>query len=230
MENYGTDFDESPRRTTVSPTAVLLTGAAVVAAVVLGLMGPRLRDRHGSSQQELPVGELAYTAEHREAQQAFDVARKQSLPVSDDRLATLSHEVFGHVVLAPNLAAEGFALRDARVVELAPDNKALALFHKREKGEGMVTLFGLKDEGRFIRFDGFGSALPLAPGDEWVSGGLAERDGPPRIIYAVTDGSMLWLMLASDARTVVELAPSLAPRVRTDAPKPANADANSTPK
>jgi hypothetical protein len=217
MENYGTDLHSRARRGQISPTAVLLTGAALVLAVVLGLYGPRLRDRHASMQQELPVGELAYAAEYREAQQAFDVARKSALPVTNDRVAALAEEALGHAVLPPNLAAEGFSLRDARVVELAPDNKALALFHKRDQGDGVVSLFGLKDNGRFIRFDGFGSALPLAPGDEWVSNGLAERDGPARVIYAVTDGEMMWIMLAPDVRTVVNLASSLGPQMPVDA-------------
>lgn len=203
----------SAPRDRISPMAVALTAAAVVLAMVVGLTGPRLRDRHASSQQELPIGELAFAAEHREAQQAFDVARRNAAPVTPERLETLSREVFDEPHLAPNLSARGFDLLDARVVELAPGTRALALFHRAQKGDGVVTLYGVRDAGRFVRHDGFGRALPLAPGDEWASSGLAERDGPPRVLYAVTDGSTLWLMLAPDARTVVDLATALAPQV-----------------
>lgn len=203
----------SAPRDRISPMAVALTAAAVVLAMVVGLTGPRLRDRHASSQQEMPIGELAFAAEHREAQQAFDVARRSAAPVTPERLETLSREVFDEPHLAPSLSARGFDLLDARVVELTPGTRALALFHRAKKGDGVVTLYGVRDAGRFVRHDGFGRALPLAPGDEWASSGLAERDGPPRVLYAVTDGSTLWLMLAPDARTVVDLATALAPQV-----------------
>lgn len=203
----------SAPRDRISPMAVALTAAAVVLAMVVGLTGPRLRDRHASSQQEMPIGELAFAAEHREAQQAFDVARRSAAPVTPERLETLSREVFDEAHLAPNLSARGFDLLDARVVELAPGTRALALFHRARQGDGVVTLYGVRDAGRFVRHDGFGRALPLAPGDEWASSGLADRDGPPRVLYAVTDGSTLWLMLAPDARTVVDLATALAPQV-----------------
>lgn len=218
MKNARMDLESARTAHRISPSAVFLTAAAVVAAVVVGWAGPRLRDRHGSAQQELPIGELAYAAEYREAQQAFDVARRALSGAPSEELGRMAREVFGQEVLAPDLSAGEYALRDARVVELAPGSKALALLHRRAQGEGTVTLYGLRDEGRFVRLDGFGSALPLAPGDEWVGLGQAERDGPARVVYAVTDGTVLWLMLAPDAQTVAELAHALAPQVHAETP------------
>jgi hypothetical protein len=218
MKNHRMDLDGGGHAPRISPSAVFLTAAAVVAAMVVGLAGPRLRDRHGSAQQELPIGELAYAAEYREAQQAFDVARRALGGTSSEEIGAKARQVFGQEVLAPDLSAAGLVLRDARVVELAPDSRALALLHRRAQGDGTVTLYGLRDEGRFVRLDGFGRAPPLAPGDEWIGLGQAERDGPPRVIYAVTDGSVLWLMLAPDAETVVRLAGALAPQVHGERP------------
>ena len=62
------DDRESPtpqHRTKVSPLAIGLTFATVIFAVVIGLTGPRLRERHGTTQQDLPIGDLAtYAAMH----------------------------------------------------------------------------------------------------------------------------------------------------------------------
>ena len=59
------DDRESPtpqHRTKVSPVAIGLTFATVIFAVVIGLTGPRLQERHGTTQQDLPIGDLATIA------------------------------------------------------------------------------------------------------------------------------------------------------------------------
>jgi hypothetical protein len=50
------------RRPSISPLATALTLACVAFAVVLGITGPRLRDRHGSHQQDHPIAEVALVA------------------------------------------------------------------------------------------------------------------------------------------------------------------------
>ncbi len=242
----------SLRNTQISPTAVLLTGAAVVAAMIIGLTGPRLRDRHGTGVEELPIGELAYMAELLEARQAFEVAHARAKPAAVEeaqagaeggdqadpeenaegaadapgqtpdrpplqsatasRVAVITQEAFGRSIAAPDLSKDGFTPLDARIVQLAPNARALAVLYERaqSRSRSVVTVYAMPDSGRIVRIDGFGGARPFAPGDEWASAGMAERDGPPRTIYATTDQDTLWLLLAPDPRTVMQLAPLLA--------------------
>lgn len=73
----------------ISSTAMMLTGAAIVAAMIVGLTGPRLRDRHGTLLQETPIGELAYMAELQEIQQAFELRHAHARPAGqEERAAT----------------------------------------------------------------------------------------------------------------------------------------------
>lgn len=224
----------SLRRTQISPTAVLLTGAAVIASMIIGLTGPKLRDRHGSAQQELPVGELAYGAEVQALQQEFlaenaralpagpadeyapkDAAadRPPAQPADSDRIAKITQAGLGRQVSAPDLSKLGFEPLDARIVQLAPSTRALAVLYERKRANDpratTITLFVVPEVERIVRLDGFGRALPFAPGDEWASSGLLERSGPASTIYATADADLLWLLVAPEARTVVELAPHL---------------------
>jgi hypothetical protein len=211
--------------------------------MIIGLTGPRLRDRHGSGAEELPIGELAYMAELLEARQAFEVAHARAKPAAEEgveeepddsadaaqtpgdvedrpplqsaatnRVATITQEAFGRSIVAPDLSKYGFTPLDARIVQLAPNVRALAVLYERtqSRSRSVVTVYAMPDSGRIVRIDGFGGAQPFAPGDEWASAGMAERDGPPRTIYAITDRDTLWLLLAPDPRTVMQLAPLLA--------------------
>jgi hypothetical protein len=233
----------SLRRTQISPTAVLLTGAAVIASMIIGLTGPKLRDRHCGAQQELPVGELAYGAEVQALQQEFLAENARALPAgpadtapnSDDsaspsapdttadrppsqpadaqRIAKITLAALGRAVSAPDLSKTGFQPVDARIAQLAPGTRALAVLYERVRASDgrstTVTIFVVPDVERIVRFDGFGRALPFAPGDEWASSGLLERTGPASTIYATADHDLLWLLVAPEARLVVELAPYL---------------------
>ncbi|MFO0782975.1 MAG: hypothetical protein U0636_04765 [Phycisphaerales bacterium] len=213
MENDQTDLGQRPAGVParVSPAAVLATLAAVVAAVVIGMTGPHLRDRAGGAQQDQPIGELAIMAELNEAQAAYDQAHGRSQEVTPDRTSALAAEVLGHPALVPDLTAHGYQLRDARVVPLSTDLRALALLYRPEHGAGALSVFMMPDHGRIVRFDGFGRALPLAPGEEWAGSGI-ERNGRPRTVYAATDGGTLWMVTAATPDDVIRVAPSLLPR------------------
>lgn len=213
MRKFPSDLG-SLRYTEISPTAVLLTGAAVIASMIIGLTGPRLRDRHGSVQQEFPVGELGYLAEVQEAKQAFAVLRggEPAGAPNDERVATLTREAFGRSFAVPDLTSMGFQAKDARIADLAPAVRTLSILYEGtgERRDQLLSLFAMPDIGRMVRFDGFGSAVPFAPGDEWISLGTQMRDGPRRALYATVDHDTVWMLVAPTARDVVAAAPLLA--------------------
>ena len=59
-----------------------------------------------------------------------------------------------------------------------------------------------------VRLDGFGRAVPLAPGDEWIDAvvddesAIAGSAAGARVAYAFADGHVLWIVLAEDRRTI----------------------------
>ena len=64
----------------------------------------------------------------------------------------------------------------------------------------------LPDEGRAVRYDGFGRPIPLAPGDEWLERVTDDAHGRSRMAYAFADGRVLWLVLADRRSALVPVA------------------------
>jgi len=70
----------------------------------------------------------------------------------------------------------------------------------------------LPDDGRTVLLDGFGRAMPIAPGQEWIDAVIADdstaaaSNAGPRIAYAFADGTVLWLVLADDRGTLASIA------------------------
>jgi hypothetical protein len=63
----------------------------------------------------------------------------------------------------------------------------------------------LPDRGDVVRLDGFGRALPLAPGEEWIDV-VSDEGLPGRTAWAMADGRTLWLVLAGDRADVAAVA------------------------
>lgn len=182
-----------PAAARISPLATALALAAVGFAVVVGVTGPRLRDRHGTAQQDTPVGDLAVIAAMHEERAALDAVGGRSRDSALARLPDLAEQTVGRRG-APDLAAAGWHAEDARNVELAPGLLGTMVLYADEDGDGTLSVVMLPDLGQVIRHDGFGRAMPLAPGDEWMES--VTEDGTRRIAYALADGRVLWLVLA----------------------------------
>ncbi len=193
-----------PTRTPpVSPLATALTLACVAFAVVLGITGPRLRDRHGSHQQDHPLAEVALVATLHERRAAQDAERGRERGAALDRLPSMLAEVVGRG--APDLSAAGLEPLDARIVELAPGLRGVMVPYGTPQAGTVATVTLMPDRGDVVRLDGFGRALPLAPGVEWLEP-VSDEDLAERTAWAMADGRTLWLVLADDRAGVAAVA------------------------
>ncbi len=193
-----------PDRTSpISPLATALTLACVAFAVVLGITGPRLRDRHGSHQQDHPLAEVALVAALHERRAEQDAERGRERDAALGRLPSMLAEVVGRA--APDLTPAGLEPLDARIVELAPGLRGVMVPFGTTQAGTVATVTLMPDRGDVVRLDGFGRALPLAPGTEWLEtvsdDGLTERTA-----WAMADGRTLWLVLADDRADVAAVA------------------------
>lgn len=194
-----------------SPLAIALTLACVAFAVLVGVTGPRLRARHGSAQQDLPLGELAQVAALHEARALLDMQRGRSREAALTLLADIARETVGRDRGA-DLEEAGFRPLDARIVEVAPGVKGAMVVYASAAPERIASVTMLPDDGRTVLIDGFGRAMPLAPGQEWIDAVIADdstaaaSNAGPRIAYAFADGTVLWVVLADDRATLASIA------------------------
>ena len=200
MQEGAADIDGRERRAQAgavraSPLAVALTIAAVGGAVLLGVFGPRLRDRTGSVQQDPGIGELAELAARYEEQMGLEAPfggdRASALP----RMRELTAATVGGRD-APDLSRAGWTPLDVRNVELAPGTFATMVTYAGEDQGRELAVAMLEDTGRAVRHDGFGRAVPLAPGQEWTGDARAGSGARDRSAWAFADGRVLWIVLA----------------------------------
>ncbi len=146
------DDRESPtpqHRTKVSLVAIGLTLAMVIFAVVIGLTGPRLRERQGTTQQDLPIGDLATIAAMHEMLAATDFARGRDHEAALAKLPELMREALGaRATSAPDLSAVGWSADDARNVELAPGVLGTMVLYKNHETNAMLSVIMISDDGR----------------------------------------------------------------------------------
>lgn len=192
---HGRERRAALRAVRASPAAVALTLAAVTCAVLLGILGPRLRDRTGSVQGDPGLDELAAIAARYEEQMGleapFGEAQSSALP----RVRELSASTVGERA-APDLSKAGWTAQDARNVELAPGTFATLVTYAGEDPGRALAVAMLRDTGHAVRHDGFGRAVPLAPGSEWTGEARAGSGARERAAYAHADGRILWIVLA----------------------------------
>ena len=204
------DDRESPtpqHRTKVSPVAIGLTFATVIFAVVIGLTGPRLRERQGTTQQDLPIGDLATIAAMHEMRATTDIADGRDREAALAKVPELMREALGaRATSAPDLSAVGWSADDARNVELAPGFLGTMVLYKNYETNAILSVIMLPDDGRPVRFDGFGRAIPIAPGDEWLQLLAADESGHARTAYALSDGRVLWLVIGNGQSAIARVA------------------------
>ena len=195
------------RGTRVSPIAVGLTCAVVIFAVVIGLTGPRLRERQGTTQQDLPIGDLATIASMHEMRATADIAEGRDRDAALAKLPELVREALGpRETLAPDLSSAGWIPDDARNVELAPGVLGTMVLYRNHETNAVLSAIMLPDDGRTVRFDGFGRAIPIAPGDEWLQVLAEDETGHTRTAYALSDGRILWLVLGNSQPAIARIA------------------------
>ena len=204
------DDRESPtpqHRTKVSPVAIGLTFATVIFAVVIGLTGPRLRERQGTTQQDLPIGDLATIAAMHEMRATTDIADGRDREAALAKLPELMREALGaRATSAPDLSTVGWSADDARNVELAPGVLGTMVLYKNHETNAILSVIMIPDDGRPVRFDGFGRAIPIAPGDEWLQLLAADESGHARTAYALSDGRVLWLVIGNGQSAIARVA------------------------
>jgi hypothetical protein len=193
---------------TISPLATVLTLAAVAFAVAVGMTAPRLRDRHGSPQQDLPLGDLAAVAAIHEARAEEDAAAGRARERAIDALGELLAATVG-TRGGPDLASTAWALDDVRNVELSPGLQGTMLLYRSPGRATRLSVTMLPDDGHAVRLDGFGRAAPIAPGQEWLERLEPSDRSPPRVAWALADGRVLWLVLAEREQDVAVVAPLL---------------------
>ena len=195
------------RRSAISPVATILTLLSVALAVATGIAAPRLRDRHASAQQEATIDELATVAAMHESRALLDMSRGRARDAALALIDEIARETVGRETCA-DLAEAGLRPIDARIVELAPDIRGAMVVYGTDEGDRTVSVTMLPDRGAAVRLDGFGRAVPLAPGDEWLDAvvdaesAVAGSTAGPRVAYAFADGRVLWIVLAEDRRTI----------------------------
>lgn len=197
--------DRESRAPRISPAATVLTLAAVAFAVLVGVTGPRLRDRVGSVQQDHPLGDLAAIAAMHEARAGADALGGRERDAALARLPDLAEATVGRRG-APDLSLAGWEPDDARNVELAPGVMGTMVLYRGNGSAERLSVTMLPDRGQAVRYDGFGRAAPIAPGDEWLElleDGSGER---PRAAYALADGRVLWLVLAGSRSEAAQVA------------------------
>jgi hypothetical protein len=191
----------------ISPVATVLTLLSVALAVATGIAAPRLRDRHASAQQEATIDELATVAAMHESRALLDMSRGRARDAALALIDEIARETVGRDTCA-DLADAGLHPVDARIVELAPDLRGAMVLYGTDEGDRTVSVTMLPDRGHAVRLDGFGRAVPLAPGDEWLDAvvdaesAAAGSTAGPRVAYAFADGRVLWIVLADDRRTI----------------------------
>jgi hypothetical protein len=188
-----------------SPAATVLALGAVAFAVAVGVSGPRLADRTGSAQQDPAVGELAEMAARYEERIAFDLARAAGGEGGLALVGALSAATVGERA-AVDLQPAGWAADDAHNVELLPGLMGTMVRYEGEEPGTWLSVTMLPDDGRAVRYDGFGQARPLAPGQEWLGSARAGTGAPERVAYAFADGRILWIVLAPSRRELQPVA------------------------
>jgi len=197
--------DRESRAPRISPAATVLTLAAVAFAVIIGVTGPRLRDRVGSVQQDHPLGDLAAIAAMHESRAGADALGGRERDAALARLPDLAEATVGRRG-APDLSAAGWQPDDARNVELAPGMMGTMVLYRGNGSAAPLSVTMLPDRGQAVRYDGFGRAAPIAPGDEWLEL-LDDGSGEaPRTAYALADGRVLWLVLAGGRAQAAQVA------------------------
>ena len=197
--------DRESRAPRISPAATALTLAAVAFAVIVGVTGPRLRDRVGSVQQDHPLGDLAAIAAMHESRAGADALGGRERDAALARLPDLAEATVGRRG-APDLSSAGWQPDDARNVELAPGVMGTMVLYRGDGSTAPLSVTMLPDRGQAVRYDGFGRAAPIAPGDEWLEL-LDDGSGePPRAAYALADGRVLWLVLAGSRAEAARVA------------------------
>ncbi len=197
--------DRESRAPRISPAATALTLAAVAFAVIVGVTGPRLRDRVGSVQQDHPLGDLAAIAAMHESRAGADALGGRERDAALARLPDLAEATVGRRG-APDLSSAGWQPDDARNVELAPGVMGTMVLYRGNGSAAPLSVTMLPDRGQAVRYDGFGRAAPIAPGDEWLEL-LDDGSGePPRAAYALADGRVLWLVLAGSRAEAARVA------------------------
>ena len=197
--------DRESRAPRISPAATVLTLAAVAFAVLVGVTGPRLRDRVGSVQQDHPLGDLAAIAAMHEARAGADALGGRERDAALARLPDLAEATVGRRG-APDLSSAGWQPDDARNVELAPGVMGTMVLYRGDGSTAPLSVTMLPDRGQAVRYDGFGRAAPIAPGDEWLEL-LDDGSGEtPRAAYALADGRVLWLVLAGSRAEAARVA------------------------
>ena len=191
--------------TRISPAATALTVAVLFFAVMIGITAPRLRDRHGTVQQDLPVGDLVAIAAMHEARAAEDIEEGRQRAAALAKLPELATETVGRTTGA-DLAGAGWTPDDARNVELAPQVLGTMVIYRNAAGTDALSVTMLPDDGRAVRYDGFGRAVPLAPGDEWLEALTDDEGARARTAFAFADGRILWLVLAENRAAVAGVA------------------------
>jgi hypothetical protein len=188
----------------LSPAATVLALGTVAFAVALGIAGPRLRGRTASTQQDCAVGELAEMAARYEERVELDLARAAGGEGGLPRIRELTAATVGPRDPV-DLSSAGWLADDAHNVELQPGLMATMVRYESDPAGSSVTVTMLPDDGRAVRYDGFGRAVPLAPGQEWLGSVRAGTGAPERVAYAFADGDTLWIVLA---RSRTELVPA----------------------
>ena len=189
----------------LSPAATVLALGAVAFAVAVGISGPRLADRTGSAQQDPAIGELAGMAARYEERIAFDLARAAGAEGGLALVGELTAATVGERA-AVDLRPAGWTADDAHNVELLPGLMATMVRYEGEEPGASLSVTMLPDDGRAVRYDGFGQALPLAPGQEWLGSARAGTGAPERVAYAYADGRILWIVLAPSRRELQPVA------------------------
>ena len=163
------------------------------------------RSRHGVALPDLPVGDLATIAAMHEERATQDAQAGRSRETALAQLPALAAETVGRTAGADLLHA-GWTADDARNVELAPNVHGTMVIYRHEDSDASLSVTMLPDEGRAVRYDGFGRTIPLAPGDEWLERVTDDSHGRSRMAYAFADGRVLWLVLADRRSALVPVA------------------------
>lgn len=189
------DQGRRPRGRTSAP-AVVGTIVVIAAAVLLGVVGPRLADR-GVAPAGVPVSSVIESLSARHAGLAPDPDPSR-LP--SDWRRRIAEETHREVMLRDDLAAEGWTLVAFRAEPPRPfadlPIAATALLEPPDGGP-LLSVTAIRDDGSIHRLDGFARPRPLREGERLRLDGSQTIHGTA--VLAVVEGDLLWILLCEDA-------------------------------
>jgi len=185
---------------------VVGTIVVIAAAVLLGVVGPRLADR-GLAPTGIPVSSVIESLSARHAGLGPD---PDPVRLPSDWRRRIAEETGGEASLRDDLAGAGWRLVAFGAEPPRPfadlPVAATALLEPPDGG-ALLSVTAMRDDGSIHRLDGFARPRPLRAGERLRLDGSQTIQGAA--VLAVVEGDLLWVLVCEDAARLDEVEDAL---------------------